>query len=1385
MHSARFTGLASQAVDGRGWGRWLTGAVTALGLAVAATGCGGGSDEAPATPGVATIGAAGGTLSSAEGVRISVPAGSLSESITLRIARDTTGLNTALAGGTPAPERAVALSPIYAMTPHGTTFAQPLELRIPIDQAAAAGPGMLVALRTDPGSPGWDVLPIKAVENGEAVVSTTSFSYYQIVKINNFLTPGAPPLPPKLEMSMTLGGATPTDFRFPSGASSNITYRRLYGVIATPADSLRLSGRVVGLPAACSQIALAGQAVPTQDSTAADVTVGAFNANEVFAVVTAEQGVDTTGGAHRPTLSFGLDFNLANAPFKAQLFERLRANSVSGPTPPVGLVFNAWARCTTPVDMGGGIVLQNFLISPGQWLEDPYRADFSYFDNQNWTFNTIRFTDYLPQGYITHPQAVTAATGSATSFSTSAWPVPVGEQRIEWWRSDNDGTTWTRVRATIVPVSATADTYTLDSVAARDNNALFRARLCTVPRIANLDEKCVDGIAARLTVLQGMSAPTFSEQPRAMLVRTAQTASFTAAAFGLPTPTLQWQTRPANSSGAWTNVAAGAGANTSNYTTPALSTADNGTQYRVVASNALGSAESAAAAVSVSDQDVAPTITTQPASLSVTVGNDAAFAIAARGTEALSYEWRKDGVAINGANSPVLRLPAVNAGQAGAYSVTVSNAAGTVASTAAALTVSAGTPADLAPTIVTQPVSVLVSAGNTATFAVGASGSGTLSYQWLRNGQPIAGAKAAFHSIASAAVDDAASYAVQVSNGVGPGVKSADAVLTVNAGPQLAALVLTTQPSPQVQAPGAGATFAVAATGSAPITYQWLKNGAPVAGATAAVLTLSNLTGGDAGAYSVAVTNPLGSVTSNAASLSILGAPVIGTQPLAATAREGTTASFGATASGSSLRYQWTRNSIAITGAVSASYTTPALTLADSGAVYGVVVYNGAGVAISQGAVLTVTPAPTPPATTLQPVNVTVDAGLPANFCMAFSGTPPFTLEMLRWVNGAWARVGSAVTVNDNGPVCLSTPQLQLADNGAQFLFIAGNGAVSEALTNVVTVTVVPVVTPGMALYAGDFSLGGGGGARDGTGTAAYFDVPEGLAADSAGNLYVAQSNGLRMAKIAPGGVVTTLVAYSAITATNQLSQLALAPDGSLYTAGASWCGLFRTAPPLAVGATTAELSVTGCGIETRGIAVDANGVVYLSLTTDHTIVRIATPDAGGNTSASVFAGGGNRFVAPGSIDGTGSGARFTAPRGIAFGPGGDLFVADSGNHTIRRITPAGVASTFAGTAGSAGTVDASGRAARFNTPTDLAFEADGNLLVLERGSFANGFASYVRRITPAGAVSTLFNVGDEAAALATPGQEAFARSPKGLAVLGPRRIALTVGNAVLIRTLP
>src|SRR5262249_46946767 len=142
-------------------------------------------------------------------------------------------------------------------------------------------------------------------------------------------------------------------------------------------------------------------------------------------------------------------------------------------------------------------------------------------------------------------------------------------------------------------------------------------------------------------------------------------------------------------------------------------------------------------------------------------------------------------------------------------------------------------------------------------------GTAPLSFQWQKNGSPIDGAMASTLTLNNVQAADAGGYRVAVSNAAGF-TTSATAVLAVDLGP--VAPSLTSQPASQVGGIGSNASFTVLATGTAPLSYQWLKDGAPVA-SSGATLNLTNVQQGDAGSYSVIVSNGVGSTTSSAATL--------------------------------------------------------------------------------------------------------------------------------------------------------------------------------------------------------------------------------------------------------------------------------------------------------------------------------------------------------------------------------------------------------------------------------------------------------------------------------------------------------------------------------------
>ena len=335
---------------------------------------------------------------------------------------------------------------------------------------------------------------------------------------------------------------------------------------------------------------------------------------------------------------------------------------------------------------------------------------------------------------------------------------------------------------------------------------MIRVYACYTPNDTNYaPPPCVTGPATRLNVLQQSGAPAIVTSPRSVLIRTAETANFSVTVSGQPAPTLRWQTRPANSTGAWTDLDVGTGPTTANYTTAPLLPSDNGQQFRVVATNAVGTAASTPVTASVSDLDVAPSITTQPASLSVTAGGDAVFAIDAYGTEALSYQWRANGVNIAGANSSILRLTGVTNANAGAYTVSVTNNAGNAVSAAATLTVTTSTPAVIAPSIVAQPVALAVNAGQSASFAVGVSGTGPLAFQWRRDGVNIAGATTAVLSFGSVSLPNAGAYSVVISNAAGA-IVSNNVTLDVTLVNVSAEPTITSQPTTLI-VPAGGSAF--------------------------------------------------------------------------------------------------------------------------------------------------------------------------------------------------------------------------------------------------------------------------------------------------------------------------------------------------------------------------------------------------------------------------------------------------------------------------------------------------------------------------------------------------------------------------------------------------
>ncbi|HQL79764.1 MAG TPA: immunoglobulin domain-containing protein, partial [Verrucomicrobiota bacterium] len=253
-----------------------------------------------------------------------------------------------------------------------------------------------------------------------------------------------------------------------------------------------------------------------------------------------------------------------------------------------------------------------------------------------------------------------------------------------------------------------------------------------------------------------------------------------------------------------------------------------------------------------------PAIVSQPQSRTNVVGSTATFSVVASGTEPLAYQWCFNGTNLAGQTTAALSLSNVQTAQAGSYTVVVTNAAGSVTSAAAVLTVLEP------PAIVSQPQSRTNVVGSTATFSVVASGTEPLAYQWCFNGTNLADQTTTALSLSNVQAAQAGSYTVVVTNAAGS-VTSAAAVLTVLEPP-----AIVSQPQSRTNVVGSTATFSVVASGTEPLAYQWCFNGTNLAGQTSTTLTLGSVQTAQAGSYTVVVTNAAGSVTSQVAALTVL-----------------------------------------------------------------------------------------------------------------------------------------------------------------------------------------------------------------------------------------------------------------------------------------------------------------------------------------------------------------------------------------------------------------------------------------------------------------------------------------------------------------------------------
>ena len=768
---------------------------------------------------------------------------------------------------------------------------------------------------------------------------------------------------------------------------------------------------------------------------------------------------------------------------------------------------------------------------------------------------TTAVTVVIPSITTVTPSAPGTTEGGAISFSALVSGLP------------DDSIVWSASAGSIDPVTGAW-------------TAPVSVGTVTITATSSLDPN----LTATYQVVIAPSAPVILTQPGNSTVALGAMASFSVVAGGVPAPTsYQWQESADGLT--WVTIPGG---NLATWTTPPATAGDNGTQFRVLVGNGVGTTASLAALLTITPQ--APSFTTQPAGTTVAGGATATFRAAAIGEPAPTYQWQvsTDGgnswQAIAGATGASWTTPATGPGDDGSlFTVVASNSKGTATSDTAHLAVT------YAPVIVSQPVSQGVGLGAPVSFFVVAKGDPPPAYQWQSSsdgggtwGNVASGGTAATYQIAAtASADNGKLFRVVVTNGVGAGDTSAAASLPLGS----QALSILTQPGSATVAAPAPASFTVVAAGQPAPSFQWQvskdggvtwNNAGSGTGAQAATYTTAATGAADDGSlYQVQVFNSTGATTSSAAHLTVDYAPVVVTPPANQIVNLGSIAVFAvvAKADPAPTSYQWQVSTDGGTtwnppangsGAATPTFTTAPAGYGDAGSRFRVVITNAQGSATSASASLALSPLA--PIITTQPTNQTVTAGGTATFTALATGEPAPTYQWQVLAKGAgnWQPITGAtgpsysapvasgddgslyqvVAFNSNGTATSSSAALTV-----QFLTVTAPSPQTVLATATASFSVQAAGDPAPSTWQWQVSLDGGAtwnnvGAGTGGTTAAYTTPAATPLLD--GSLYRAQvGNGVGSVT---SGSASLTVQYLAVGAVAPATQTVVAPGPATFT---------------------------------------------------------------------------------------------------------------------------------------------------------------------------------------------------------------------------------------------
>lgn len=1326
----------------------------------------------PPTVGPATIGAEGGTVTGPDGVTLSIPANSVAADTTFEIKRE--------AAGAPELLGMTLLSPLYAITPHGATFDGDALLTLPFAASKVPTGAKAVVLRGEPDG-SWHVQPLTTSAPGKATIDVSTLSWYAI----GVCTPGDAgafgfgigdcPANTELKLEVLDGSGTAIPiqrdalgFTVPISpditTDTNVALRLRW---SRPANVDRIDSISLFYYGVSRPLGLILEDANTQffeKTVRFDIkprlTPGAGRPSGVRARTIASVVYCFVGFI----VGRGPDQHVCWS-FDTDVVFRVR-DTYPPPFPPVitrqpvdlgipaGHDASFHVEATTDDPLATVSVAWERLGAGGQWSRVPgsfgqtlsFACDASRDDGASFRAQVcaLRVSDTstcvvsdvarlgctgvgVPVQFVAQPADATAAAGASASFTAAALGLPAPAVRLVATSPDGATKRQDCPYRYGAPNNTTTCTLTLDAVTAADSGTQVQAEASStlLPGVVQRSR------VATLTVVTP-AAPVFVTSPSNVTVIAGQPASFSAVADGTPGPEIRWQVAPAGTTnfadvtgetGCAPTPAPGRGTRTTSGCIIAQTPAGNtGAQVRAVASNAAGAVASNPATLTVTSAAVGPTITQQPTSQQAFVGGSASFTVVATGTAPLIYAWRVNGLALP---------PNGGAFTRGGCTGTSSPTAPTVTLTG----VSAGCDQVSVDVQVANVVATVTSAAMLLTVVPAAR---SLSLLAGEIGGP--GALDGTGTQARVSAPDSGGMAVD-SSGAGYFVDVGGTIRTVSTAGVVTTLPAVSGAVPISLAADASGKVYVAETGNVRRISLVNRDGSRTALAGGATSGQQDGPGAQA-----TFIGPSGLASGPSGELYVVDQDFVHDARVRKITSAGVVSTF----------YDF--------GTPTASAGSLAVT--PSGEVYG----TGAGSLANT--VVRITSA-----------GVTVIAGSPNQFgledgtggaarfgfnlAIAADASGNFLVTDANYKRIRRVAPGGVVTTVSGTPGSYLGPGVDGPPGTARWVypnsvafapsgsFLVGDVATLRWLSS----SFVTSTFAGKNLERVTV---------DGAGASARFYNPGALALDPAGNAYMVSVGALR--KVTPSGDVSSL------PGTAGFQEIVRDPTGFLVAATSS--AVYRVASDgtrtLLAGDPNTSGTVDGQGSSARfgsirGLAIDGAGNVFVSQPSENVIRRVA-PDG----TVITYAG---TLSQPGALDGPRLGATFNGPAGLAVDGNGNLYVADSGNQTIRRISSAGDVSTVAGKAQNAGSDDGSGAAVRFTYPVRLALDPSGALIIADTNNFT------LRRMAPDGTVTTVLgHVGQRAVVL---GNDPQLNVVSGLAVRPDGTVVLTSEGALLEAVLP